>query len=382
MLSRRILFLKQLSVVILILGVCLSVASCSEELPLKIGFVGGLTGRVADLGVAGRDGVIMEVEHINRSGGIGGRKVELVIKDDRQDAESAKQAIRELISEQVIAIIGPMTSSMAVVIQPLISSSQTVTISPTAKTDQLSDQDDFFLRVTNQLSRNAEQLAAHAVKGLGLKKIAVVYDVSNRAFTETWLNYFEKLLLQNGGQIAVAEEFTSQPDVHFLPIAKRILATKPDGVLLLSNAIDTALLAQQIRKLESKVALFSSEWAFTTDLISFGGRPVNGMIAFLSFNTNSQEARYLAFKERFINRFGYAPSFATVLAHDATSFLFAGLKKAGLKKNPSQRDLKEALLNLGPFPGLQSKITVDRYGDVERTLFMTVIEDGQFKVVE
>ncbi len=377
MLSRRILFLKQLSVVILILGVCLSVASCSEELPLKIGFVGGLTGRVADLGVAGRDGVIMEVEDINRSGGIGGRKVELVIKDDRQDAESAKQAIRELISEQVIAIIGPMTSSMAVVIQPLIGSSQTVTISPTAKTDQLSDQDDFFLRVTTQLSRNAEQLASHAVKGLGLKKIAVVYDVSNRAFTETWLNYFEKSLLQNGGQIAVAEEFTSQPDVHFLPIAKRILATKPDGVLLLSNAIDTALLAQQIRKLESKVALFSSEWAFTTDLISFGGRPVNGMIAFLSFNANSQEARYLAFKERFTNRFGYAPSFATVLAHDATSFLFAGLKK-----NPPQSGLKEALLNLGPFPGLQSKITVDRYGDVERTLFMTVIEDGQFKVVE
>ena len=377
MLSRRILFLKQLSVVILILGVCLSVASCSEELPLKIGFVGGLTGRVADLGVAGRDGVIMEVEDINRSGGIGGRKVELVIKDDRQDAESAKQAIRELINEQVIAIIGPMTSSMAVVIQPLIGSSQTVTISPTAKTDQLSDQDDFFLRVTNQLSRNAEQLAAHAVKGLGLKNIAVVYDVSNRAFTETWLNYFEKSLLQNGGQIAVAEEFTSQPDVHFLPIAKRVLATKPDGVLLLSNAIDTALLAQQIRKLESKVALFSSEWAFTTDLISFGGRPVNGMIAFLSFNTNSQEARYLAFKERFTNRFGYAPSFATVLAHDATSFLFAGLKK-----NPPQSGLKEALLNLGPFPGLQSEITVDRYGDVERTLFMTVIEDGQFKVVE
>ena len=377
MLSRRILFLKQLSVVILILGVCLSVASCSEELPLKIGFVGGLTGRVADLGVAGRDGVIMEVEDINRSGGIGGRKVELVIKDDRQDAESAKQAIRELISEQVIAIIGPMTSSMAVVIQPLIGSSQTVTISPTAKTDQLSDQDDFFLRVTTQLSRNAEQLASHAVKGLGLKKIAVVYDVSNRAFTETWLNYFEKSLLQNGGQIAVAEEFTSQPDVHFLPIAKRILATKPDGVLLLSNAIDTAMLAQQIRKLESKVALFSSEWAFTTDLISFGGRPVNGMIAFLSFNTNSQEARYLAFKERFTNRFGYAPSFATVLAHDATSFLLAGLKK-----NPPQSGLKEALLNLGPFPGLQSEITVDRYGDVERTLFMTVIEDGQFKVVE
>jgi len=375
--SQTFFLLKQLSVVILMLGVCLSLASCGEDPPLKIGFVGGLTGRVADLGVAGRDGAILMVEDINQSGGIGGRKVELVVKDDRQDGESAKQAIRELVSEQVIAIIGPMTSSMAVVVQPLINSSQTITISPTAKTDQLSGQDDFFLRVTTPLSRSAEQLATHAVKDLGLVNIAVIYDVSNRAFSETWLNYFKESLLQKGGQIAVAERFTSKPDVHFLPIAKRILAIEPDGVLLLSNAIDTALLAQQMRKLESKVTLLSSEWAFTTDLISFGGRPVNGMTAFLNFNTNSQEARYLAFKERFTKRFGYSPSFATVLAHDATSFLFASLEK-----NPSRSGLKEALLSLGPFSGLQSKIVVDSYGDVDRKLFMTVIENGQFKVVE
>ncbi len=95
-----------------------------------------------------------------------------------------------MIDAEVVAIIGPMTSSMAVVIQPLINSGQIVTVSPTAKTDQLSGQDDYFLRVTTPLSRNAEQIAAHAAKKMNLKKFAVVYDVSNRAFTETWLNFF------------------------------------------------------------------------------------------------------------------------------------------------------------------------------------------------
>ena len=377
MIYRTVQFLRRLPVVILIIGVCLSVASCSEEPPLKIGFVGGLTGRVADLGVAGRDGVLLAVEDLNQSGGIGGRKVELVIKDDRQNDGSAKQAIRELTKENVIAIIGPMTSSMAVAILPLINAARIVTVSPTVTTDQLSGQDDFFLRVTAPLSRKAEQLANHIVNKLKLKNIAVVCDVSNRAFTETWLKYFEQTLLEKGGRIAVVEEFTSQPDVHFLPIAKRILKTSPDGVLLLSNAIDTALLAQQIRKLESNVALFSSEWAFTTDLISFGGRPVNDMTAFLSFNASSQQARYLAFKEKFTKRFGYVPSFATVLAHDAASFLFAGLQK-----NPPRSGLKDALLGFDRFSGLQSDIKIDKYGDVERELFMTVIDNGQFKVVE
>ena len=377
MICRTVQLLRQLPVVILIIGVCLSVSSCSEEPPLKIGFVGGLTGRVADLGVAGRDGVILAIEDINQSGGIAGRKVELVVRDDRQDDESAKQAIRELIKEDVVAIIGPMTSSMAVATQPLVTNARVVAVSPTVTTDQLSGQDDFFMRVTAPLSRKAERLAGYVVNKLNLKKFAVVYDVSNRAFTETWLNSFNKSLLANGAEVVVAEEFISQPDIHFLPIAKRILKTEPEGVLLLCNAIDTALLAQQIRKLESTVALFSSEWAFTTDLISFGGRPVNGMIAFLTFNSNSQKASYLTFKKRFTKRFGYVPSFASVLAHDAASFL-----SAGLNKNPSRKGLKASLLNLGQLPGLQSKINVDRYGDVEREIFMTMIENNQFNVVE
>ncbi len=139
----------------------------------------------------------------------------------------------------------------------------------------------------------------------------------------------------------------------------------------------TALLAQQVRKLESPVALFSSEWASTTDLLSFGGRAVNGMQSFHSFNPNNQEPRYLAFKEKFIRRFGYAPSFATILSYDAASYLFAGLSKKS-----DETSLKKALLDVRRFPCLQSEMTLDSYGDVERKLFLTVIGNGRFEVVE
>jgi len=44
--------------------------------------------------------------------------------------------------------------------------------------------------------------------------------------------------------------------------------------------------------------------------------------------------------------------------------------------------LKETLLRIGSFPGLQSTITIDQYGDVERQLFLTVVEDDHFKVIE
>ena len=375
--SHKIRSLTQQWLTVLAVALCMVLTGCGEEPPLKIGFVGGMTGRVADLGVAGRDGVIFAVEEKNLAGGISGRMVELVARDDQQDADAAKQAVGELLEDEVVAIIGPMTSSMAVVIKPVIDAGQTVTISPTVKTDQLSAQDDFFFRVTAPLSSNARQLAAQVVNDLHLQKVAVVYDVSNRAFTGTWLNYFKAALQEQGGEVIAEEEFSSSPTVHFLPIAERIMASGPDGVLLLSNAIDTALLAQQFRKLGSRMPLFCSEWAFTTDLISFGGRAVNGMSSYHSFNASSENPRYLAFREHFIERFGYAPAFASVLAYDAASFLFAALAN-----NPAREGLKKSLLEIGSYQGLQSQFKVDRFGDVERRLFLTIVDDGQFKVID
>ena len=258
---------QQRDLIALAIVLCLVLIACDEARPMKIGFVGGMTGRVADLGIAGRDGVIFAIEEKNQAGGIAGRMLELVVRDDQQDNDRAKRAVGELLEEDVLAIIGPMTSSMAVVIKPVIDAGKTVTVSPTVKTDQLSAQDDYFLRVTVPLSSNARLLAGQVVDNLDLHKVAVVYDVSNRAFTETWVNYFAAALQEQGGEVIVTEEFTSGPSVHFMPIAKRIMSSSADAVLLLSNAIDTALLAQQFNKLGSRMPLFSSEWAFTTDLI-------------------------------------------------------------------------------------------------------------------
>lgn len=327
--------------------------------------------------MAGRDGLIYAFEEKNSSGGVAGQKVELIVRDDKQDPVVARQAMQELVNEGVVAVVGPMTSSMGVVLKPVADKTETIIISPTVKTDQLSAQDDYFFRVTTPLSNNAEQIAFYATHKLGLQKFAVVYDVTNRAFTETWLNYFREALGQNKGQIVSAEEFVSRPDIHFLPIAERAIAESPDGVLLLCNAIDTAMLAQQLRKLGSQLPLFSTEWAFTTDLISFGGRAVNGMTSFHSFNANDSSRKYAVFKQGFMKRFGYEPSFATVLSYDAATYLFQGLERS-----PHRNGLRNALQEVGAFPGLQSTISMDKYGDVKRTLFLTTVDNGEFKVLE
>ena len=77
---------------------CAVLTGCQPPEPIRIGFVGGTSGRVADLGIAGRDAVVLAVELRNQAGGVAGRKVELLIQDDEQTPEVAQRAVRELIA--------------------------------------------------------------------------------------------------------------------------------------------------------------------------------------------------------------------------------------------------------------------------------------------
>jgi branched-chain amino acid transport system substrate-binding protein len=66
---------------------CAFVLGCGPSEPIRIGFVGGMSGRIADLGIAGRDAAQLAVEWRNEDGGIHGRRVQVIIKDDEQKPE-------------------------------------------------------------------------------------------------------------------------------------------------------------------------------------------------------------------------------------------------------------------------------------------------------
>jgi branched-chain amino acid transport system substrate-binding protein len=89
------------------------ISDAADKNAYKIGFVGGLTGKSSDLGIQGRNSVMLAVEEINSQGGINGRPLQLITKDDKQDPQTALKVDRELIDEGVITIIGHMTSTMS-----------------------------------------------------------------------------------------------------------------------------------------------------------------------------------------------------------------------------------------------------------------------------
>ncbi len=354
-------------------------AGCNllEKKPLQIGFVGGLTGRTASLGVAGRDGTLLAVEEVNRAGGIDGRPVELVIRDDMQNEAEALKIVREFIDMKLPVVIGPMTSSMGVVMAPEISRSDTLMVSPTVGTMLLGQQDDNFLRVYPQCMMMSRSLAEFAYHEKSLRRFVIIYDVGNSAFTESWKTCFSEQFSALGGEIVAGISFTSGGQHRFLGLMEEAFGHDPDGILILANSLDTALLAQQGLKMGKAIPLFTSEWSMTRDLLSSGGQSVEGITLFHTFNEASREKRFLDFKERYVGRFSHPPSFPAIHAYDATRIVLEGLR-GGAR---SGAELKQTLLQQASFETLQGELSFNAYGDVNRDLFLTVVREGEFIVV-
>ena len=268
---------------------------CEPPEPIRIGFVGGTSGRVADLGIAGRDAVLLAVELRNQSGGVAGRKVKLLIKDDQQNPEVARRAVRDLIEQGVVAIVGPMTSAMAIAVVPIANEAKVLLMSPTATTDDLTGLDDYFFRLNTSARDNASRIARYHVGQNTTRRLAATYDLRNKSYTENWLDSFRVNYVQGGGEVVKVIGFESGGETTFLQLAQDLLAAPVDGVLIAANSVDTALLCQQIRKLGSRVPIISSEWAATERLIEPGGKAVEGVIMAQNFDRNSIAPRYRAF---------------------------------------------------------------------------------------
>ncbi len=344
---------------------------------IKIGFSGCLTGHLSDLGINGRDGVILATEEINAKKGISGKKIELIIKDDKNDPAIAVKADKVLVSSGCIAIIGHMTSSMSVAAVPYINTTKTIMISPTTSTDKLEGIDDNFFRVISSNKMESEIIATYARNKLGVEKVVCLYDIGNKDFSESWLKNFEHFLKKTKKDVLYKLKFNSKNKISYLDIAKRLIGFETDGICIIAGAIHTAMICQQIRKMGYNIPIISSGWAASPELIKYGGSAVEGLIFPQVFNKNSKNPMYLDFRKNFKKRFGRGVSFAAVCGYEAAKFVFMALSLPDKFSN-----IKKAMLKLEKFEGLQGEIFVDKYGDAKRDQFIITIKDGEFKTLE
>ena len=347
--------------------------SCAPKEPVRLGYLGGLSGRFSDLGVDGRDGVLLAVEMRNKTGGVKGRPIELVVRDDRQESAAARQAMSQLLDLKVEAVIGPMTSSMAADVVPLANAAQVVLLSPTVTTSALSGIDDYFFRILAATSHFAKTSAENHYERLGLRRIAAISDSRNGAYTESWLNDYRSAFATYGGKVVANIRFASDSSVSFPDLARDLLNVQADGILILANSVDAAMVIQHVRKLDATISIATSEWAATERLIELGGKAVEGIAVAQFIDRQSTQPGYVKFRQDYTDRFGREPGFAGLTAFEAANVVLDALEQ-----RDGGQSLKEKMLARKSFPGVQGPIVFDDFGDTRRDTYPATVAGGVF----
>lgn len=346
---------------------------CGPGEPVRIGFITGTTKDMADLEITARYAIQMAVDQCNETGGIHGRRVALIVKDKQHNPDAAVKDVKELIAQKVDAIIGPLTGSMAIAILPSLNKSRTITVSPTVLTPMLSGRDDYFFRVCPTSTDLARLTADYQLQPGNMRRIAVAYHGKTPLFTEHFMHEFENVFKAGGGEIITRIPFTPDEGQSFLQLAGELLEKNPDGILILANAVDSAILCQQIRKNSGSVKISISSWGATQRFLELGGKAVEGVTLATAMDLNSPHPRYQKFRKNFLHRYQREPNVFSFYPYNAALVVLTALNA-----QKSGQRLKDVLLTIGKFDGLQGKILFDAYGDVKKAAFMRVIRKQKF----
>jgi branched-chain amino acid transport system substrate-binding protein len=353
------------------------VAGCRAQEPILIGVAVELSGSRGKIGVTLRNGAQLAVDEINAAGGINGREIQLIVRDDQGSPDVARQVDQELIDLGVVAIVGHVTSQQTEAVYQLVSQSGVILFSPTSSSPFFTGMKDNFFRVMPDNQAFGQSLGWVISNNYGILQVVSILDIKNESFVVSLWNE-TKYAFESGGGEVVQEFRYDSDDADLKTLMEEVAVLNPEAIVFITSDTDTALMAQYGRLLGLEAQYFSSTWAQTDELISKGGSSVEGMVLSAVFNPNSQDLLYLDFCEAYREQFQTEPGLGASHAYETLMVLAEGLRKTGGELD----GLAEALSGIQNFQGVQGEISFNLFGDVLRKSFFVMVENREFITVD
>lgn len=202
--------MKRAALFLALAGTALSPAAQAQSAPpIRIGIVFPLTGGSADMGNSARVGAQVAVDEINEVGGYLGRKLELVVRDDRADNDTGLKHAQELVTkEKVAATIGFCNTGVAMKALDVFQSNKSVLIVPcatgTAITAKYPPAGSYIFRTSARDQLQTQFLVDEVVKR-GLRRVALLVDDSG--YGDAGLKELEAALARAGLKPAAVVRF-------------------------------------------------------------------------------------------------------------------------------------------------------------------------------
>jgi branched-chain amino acid transport system substrate-binding protein len=342
------------------LAIVASLIACSEKPPVIIGFAASLSGKDYMLGVEGRNAAELFIKEINASGGVAGRKLELVVRDFRSDDATVVPVSRELMDSGASLIVGYYTSAAAIAALSIPGPTDVPLISPAATSGALTGKQDAFFRTIMSSDDDIHHLAAD-MKSRGFKRVLFLAASWNKPYVDTYAFPLHQYV-----EVVADIRFDAIDSIDFGAI--RLLKGNPqkryDAVCIVASSLDSGTIAQELSIRGLSAPLYVSGWAGNDDLVVYGGSAVEGAV--FVHQTDQANPGIVAMAEQYRDAFKVDPSFSAIQTWDAMLLAYSAIEKAGGVPGA----ISGALRSIRSFEGLAGPITLDEYGDAQRALYL------------
>jgi branched-chain amino acid transport system substrate-binding protein len=362
---------------------CVALAHCggagpAESQGIKVGFFGALTGPTATFAISGRNGALLAVDEINRSGGVLGNSIVLLSEDDRgEPSEAASVASKLITRDHVVALIGENASSRSLAAAPIAQSYHVPMISPSSTNVDVTKKGDYIFRVCFTDPYQGKVLATFARRNLEARTAAILVDARSD-YSVGLAEAFRKDFTEMGGRI-VAEVKYSEGDSDFSAQLTAIRSERPDVLFVPGYYTDAGLIARQARSLGLKAVLLGADGWDSPKLVEIGGEAIEGAYLSNHYSVDDPAPAVRAFVGAYEARYGADPDSIAALSYDATRLLADAIDRAGSTEGKRVRD---ALASTRDFHGVTGTITMDADRNPVKPAVILKVEGGKFRFAE
>ena len=340
-----------------------------------------LSGPVAALGTALRDGLVLATEDINAAGGIHGRRIRLLVEDSGFDPKKAVLATQKLLThDKVFVMIAPLGSATTQATMPMMLERGVPMLfagTPADFTYTPFHKLKFGLSVP--YGEQVRTQVKYAVQTLGKKRVGILYQDDETGHNV--LRATEAQLAVHGMKLVERASY-KRGEINFSSQISRLKSAGADVVILGTIIRETAAAKMEASKQGWPVDMMVNLAGLNSAVIKIGGDAVEGLYAmaqYLPLNSQEQTPELKAALERYEKRFGKAPDDGMIFGYVSMQLFAEGLRKAG--RNLTAERLAEGLEQVRNFRTLFAGPPVSFSADnhlAGRATIVTQVRGGKY----
>ena len=353
---------------------CSGSSSSSDDV-IKIGVFEPLTGANGAGGADEYDGIKLANKLFPE---VLGKKVELVVVDNKSDKVEAANAATVLAQkEKVNAVLGSWGSSLSMSGGPIFAEAKIPAVAVSATNPAVTKGNDYYFRVCFLDPFQGTVGAAYAFNELKAKKVAIIREVSNDysvGLAKFFVDHFVKLSGDEKSIVATADYNTGDQD--FSAQLTNIKKFEPDVIFAPGNYTESALIIKQARDLGITAKFIGGDTWDINAFLEVGGAAVEGAIVSTFFaNDVPINKTSEAFLKSFRDEYKKEPPAVAALGYDAYLVVLDAIKRAN---SAEPEKIREALAQTKDFEGSAGSITINAERNADKAAVFKTVKDGKF----